>query len=430
MREQTMMKINAIALAIFAMLLSLTGGALAEGHTPTVAILSFGTLPATDAVKDGLIDLLASHGYLNEDERAVLGERQDLQGERIRIFWRDADFHFPDASLIVDSALDLDVDVLVTISTPMTQLAVNATSELESPPAVIFTSVYNPYVAGIAESPCIKPAHVTGASTETPYDQIVGLLRVQAPRMRTIGAIYNPAEFSSVYGAQVIAEIGTAMGYAVELATAIDLADVALAGETLASKGVEAILIPLDNMVHRGLPALRSVAGDNDILLYTPTSEGAYFGASIGAGPSTFYRRGIYAGHILVAHLRGEVDIASVAISSSLGIGMSVNYDAAEEQNVIIAEQVADWAGFVIEDGVLSMTLEDIMRMDDHSELIAMVAAVRADGSLEIDSVLTDFVDALEMPDHSGQTVDFIAELACTPERIAEERVELADASE
>ena len=364
MREKTMMKINAIALAIFAMLLSLTGGALAEGHHPDGGDSEFGTLPATDAVKDGLIDLLASHGYLDDDERAVLGERQDLQGERIRIFWRDADFHFPDASLIVDSALDLDVDVLVTISTPMTQLAVNATSELESPPAVIFTSVYNPYVAGIAESPCIKPAHVTGASTETPYDQIVGLLRVQAPRMRTIGAIYNPAEFSSVYGAQVIAEIGTAMGYAVELATAIDLADVALARRDFGEQRRRGDSNSLgQHGASRAARAAQRRWRQRHPVVYADIRGRIFWREHRRWSPRPFIGAAFTPGHILVAHLRGEVDIASVAISSSLGIGMSVNYDAAEEQNVIIAEQVADWAGFVIEDGVLSMTLEDIMRM-------------------------------------------------------------------
>ena len=421
------MKVRIIAILLAALLLSLTGGVLAQASNPTVAIVSFGTLPATTVVKDGVIDVLRAHAYLTDEERAALADRQDLAGENINILWRDANFELTDASLIIDSVLDIGVDALLTISTPMTQLAVNATSELEAPPAVIFTSVYNPFVAGIAQSACIKPAHVTGVSTDTPYDQIMGLLRMQAPQMRVIGTIFNPAEIGSHYGAQAIAATGTAMGFQVEQAAAPSLSDVGLAAEALVNKGVQAIVTPLDNLVHRALPLLSAIADENDIMLYAPTSEGVYFGASIGAGPSVFYRRGVNAGHILAAHLGGSVDIGSVAISSGLGMGIGINLDAAAAQNVTVAEQILDWAGFVIADGELRMSLEDMQRMTNPEELQAMVGAVRAEGSLTVAPELGEFVDALAAPDFAALTADYVAELACTPERIAEEEAELAD---
>ena len=55
----------------------------------------------------------------------------------------------------------------------MTQAALNATNDLDDPPTIFFADVYNPREAGIAEAPCVKPAHVTGLMSATKYEDIV-----------------------------------------------------------------------------------------------------------------------------------------------------------------------------------------------------------------------------------------------------------------
>ncbi len=127
--------------------------------------------------------------------------------ESIRIICGDAGFDLPTANVSVGSTLDHDVDVLVTISTPMTQIAVNATLDMDDPAPVLFTSVTEPYHAGIADSPCIKPDHVTGSRTATSYSYVFSALQMQQPDVGMAGTIFDPGDSSGAYGAGRIIEL-------------------------------------------------------------------------------------------------------------------------------------------------------------------------------------------------------------------------------
>ena len=98
----------------------------------------------------------------------------------------------------MEQALDEGADVLVTLSTPVTQAAVHVTSEMDSPPAVLFSSVSHPYDAGIADAACLKPAHVTGLQSITPYDDILSLLQTQSAEISAPLARYTAPQRSEV----------------------------------------------------------------------------------------------------------------------------------------------------------------------------------------------------------------------------------------
>ena len=123
------------------------------------------------------------------------------------------------------------------LSTPMTQAAINATSDMDIPPAIIFAAVFNAAAAGIAESACEKPAHVAGAEASTPYEEVLPLLLVQDPDLQTIGTIFNPAEASSVAGAEAIVAAGENLGLNVEQTSVTGMADLRAATQSLANKG-------------------------------------------------------------------------------------------------------------------------------------------------------------------------------------------------
>ena len=130
-------------------------------------------------------------------------------------------------------------------STPVTQAAINATLDMDDPPVVIFGSVYNPYAAGIAEAPCVKPAHVSGVESVTLYDEIVPLLLLQNPDIQKVGTVYSSTEASGRLGAQAIVEVAGSLGLAVEQAAVTAISDLAPAAEGLVAKGVEALLISI-----------------------------------------------------------------------------------------------------------------------------------------------------------------------------------------
>ena len=141
--------------------------AAAADDTPTVAILYFGDSPSIERASGAILDVLQSYGYLSAEENNTLEEGSDFQGERINIIWGDAGYDIPTVSIMVDSALDQEPDVLVTLSTSVTLVAVNATLDMDEPLPVLFTAVHNPFEAGIAEAACIKPANVTGTEIVT-----------------------------------------------------------------------------------------------------------------------------------------------------------------------------------------------------------------------------------------------------------------------
>ena len=117
--------------------------------------MRFGALPSLDITEGAVLDLLESYGYLTPEENRILEERRNHQGENVNIIWGDAGFDYPTISIMVEDALDQGADVLVTLGTPVTLVAVNTTLGMDDPPAVLFTSVHNPRVSltRLASSP-------------------------------------------------------------------------------------------------------------------------------------------------------------------------------------------------------------------------------------------------------------------------------------
>ena len=396
-----------------------------DGEKSTVALLRFGVLPAVEAVELGILEVLLANGFIDEAEKAALAAHNNLENDKLNLFWGDAGYDLATASLMVEDAIDQGADVIIAISAPVAQLALNATSDMESPPAIIFTSVYDPVASGLAQAPCLKPDHVTGVGTSVPYDEVLGLLMLQDRRIRTIGVIYNPAESSSVAGAEAISQFGGAYGMTVETAAAPTLPDVSLAAEALVEKGIHAFVVPLDTLTMSALPAIVSVANDNELLVLASTPEGAFFGAAIGAGPAPFFRRGVQAGYILAGRLNGDVDISTMGVNTYTARGLGVNLDAAAQQAVDINEQIIDFAGFVIEEGELRMSVEDMNRMDFTEELRVMAEVVMAEGSLAVAQEVQDFTAGLAPFDYAAAGAEYLASNTCTPEMIAEQQAEL-----
>ena len=160
-------------------LLMLAAPALAQDEKPTIAFLRYaGTAPVAEAT-EGILDSLEAYGYLTSAERAALNESFDLNGENINLLYRDAGFDLPSVNLMVEEVIDKGADALVTITTQVAQIAVNATRDMEDPPAILFSLVTTPFTAGIAESSCIKPAHVAGTQPVLSFADYVPLVLVQ-----------------------------------------------------------------------------------------------------------------------------------------------------------------------------------------------------------------------------------------------------------
>lgn len=376
--------------SILFLLLMLPLAAQAEDK-PTIAILRFGLLRTFDVTEGAILDVLESYGFISSEENGILHTRQDLEGEKVNIIWGAADFDLPTANAMLNAILDEEPDVLMTITTTVTQMAINATRDMEDPPIIIFTSVYNPYEAGIIESACDKPAHVTGSLSATPYEDVMSLLLEHNPAIRTIGTIFNSSEAAGVVGVGEIARIGEALGLTVLQAAVTRIDEVNLAVEGLVEKGVDAFVMPIDLRTGAAaLPIVVNLGNEYGIPVFHPILFSIYFGATVSSGFYHYYAQGENVGIMLAAYLNGELDVAATAVNEQSGSAIGVNLDMAGMQGIEISEEIIKRADAVIAEGEATIS----ERVD--AELRSQGAIIPLDERLASDQA-------------------YLAKLACNP---------------
>lgn len=416
-------------------LLLIPMAAAQDDKKPTIGILRFGTITGLTLTEYGILEALELYDFISAEERAQMAEYQDLEGEKVNIIWGNANFDISSINLILEDMLDQDVDALVTISTPVTQAAVNVTSNMDDPPAVLFTAVYSPYKSGIADSSCIKPDHVTGVETRTPYENIISLLLLQNPDMKKIGIIYSSLETSGVFGAEEVSEISESLGLTIESIAVSFIPDIPLAAEGLIAKGIEAFLIPMDTMTTRGLPLLVQTATTNNVPIFHSTLGGIFSGATVSAGSTLYYLRGVNLGYILAAHLNGELDIATAGIQASDFMYVGINMNMARAQNIEISEALMAEADVVLEAGG-GFRVAALSRMGGQAtitiaeEFRVLVDILGRSGQFPISPEIAAFLERLPPYDYEAGGEAFLESILCTPERIAEEQAELDASSE
>ena len=374
-----------------------------EAEKPVIAMMNFGYSAGQTLATKGAFDVLQAYGYFNEEERAVLDAGEDLMGENITIFWRNAGSDTPTANIMVEDAIDRGVDAMLIVTTQVTQIAVNATSGLDDPPAIMFSLVGSPYFAGIADAPCIKPSHVGGSQYHLPYAKAVGVIPLWNPDVKTIGVIVAPGEPISVSGARSLTRAAEDLGLTVEVANVVTLSDLNLATEALVNRGVEALINPISSIILSGTTLLQGLTAEYGIPLFGIFPYHVYNGATVAAGFNNVYGEGVIQSQMLVAHLNGDMDISQVSINQTKSFGIAINLDSAKAQGVEIPADLLAMADFVIEDGVSS-----------------------SGATVELPEVATTLPE-MSVEDRRAADLAFLETLRCTDEIIAEQRAELED---
>ena len=373
----------------------------ADGEdNPTIAFLRYRHSSGSNTTVAGIWDMFQAYGLIDKSERDSLDVEEDIEGEHINVFFKNAGGDLPTANIMVEDALDRGADVMLTVSTPVSIIAAKAAQEMDEPPLIFFSLVSTPYTGGIASSPCIKPPYIAGTHVRQPYDLIVPLVQVQNPDISTIGTFVNEAESNSVDGSAEIAAAAETLGLEVEVAAIVEAADIPVATQALLDKGVEAIVYAGAYLESFGVSAMASVAVDYGVPTYGPPQQMAVDrGGTVGAGFKDYYREGVIVARMLIGHLNGTLDISTIGINSTPSLGVAINLDAAREAGIDISNELLEMADFVIVN-------EQSTATDVRPSLPEMT-----------------------LEERKADDAAFLAELECTPERIAEEQAAL-DAAE
>ncbi len=375
-----------------------------DDDKPTVAFLKWGDSSNVALAEKAMLDMLEAYGFINPAERALLNEEQSIEGENINIIYGDALFDRIEANVIIDKALDRGADILVTFTTQMTQIAYYAIRDFLDPPKLIFTVASGPYITGVADAPCVKPDFVIGTRPVTNYEDIVPLLLMQDPDMKVAGAIYSPQQRASEVGVARMQAIGESLGLTIEAESIVVTPDLYQAVENLADKGAEAIIIPI--FTFQGFNLLLSLSHDYGLPVVFSAPQNAYRGGTIGGGFFGLYKQGLIAANMLVAHLNGDIDIATTSIYESDDFAFAVNLDAADLQDVEVSQALLDGAAYIVEDG----------------ETAQGVTAQYP----EVEITLPD----MPLAERRRSDLEFLAALECSPQMIAEQQAALDAAAE
>ena len=318
-----------------------------DEDNPTVAILRYGgAAEETTFSEYGVLDMLQARAIFG-GRAPIAGYAPGLGGREYRHLLGRRRLGSGDRQLMVDDALGREADVLITVTTPVTRAALNATADMDEPPPLLFASVFNPLEAGIAQPVCDKPAHATGSEIRAPYERALAVLMEQNPNLSVIGVISSSSEISGITGAAQISALAQAQGIDVERTAVISLPDFPLAARSLADAAVEAIIAPIDAVTAQALPSSARSQREWHPLSLSGAGRGLswrYLRRRLHAA----LRAGLALGRLLTGVLDGELDTATTGIRVFSGESHSVNLDAAAEQGIAIASALINSADIVV----------------------------------------------------------------------------------
>ena len=290
--------------------------------------------PALNAVRQGVIDVLAEAGY--------------VEGENVEYILGNAQGDFSVAMSIAQNFLAQGVDLVVSIATPTSQAAVQVFKDTSVP--VVFSAVTDPVGAGLTGYP-----NVTGTSDMIDVASDLALLKELVPGLTKVGMVYNPGEANSAILTDMAKDAGEDLGLEIVAAAAENTAAVPLAAQSLIGR-VQAIYITTDNTVVSALESVVDVAKSQRIPLLVADPSSLERGALVCTG-FDYYDHGRMTGELVLKILQGASP-ADLPVEYQKGTQLWLNLDMAEEIGFSFPQAIKEKATgllfggrrFVIED--------------------------------------------------------------------------------
>lgn len=145
------------------------------------------TCMAEKEIQIGITQII-EHPSLDAARKGLEKALQENLGKKVKIEYQSAQGDFGTAQLIAKSYVNSKKDVIVAISTPSAQAALNATKQIP----IVYTAVTEPKIAGLSGK------NITGTTDMSPLEEQLNLLKYLLPKAKKVGFLYNPSEQNSV----------------------------------------------------------------------------------------------------------------------------------------------------------------------------------------------------------------------------------------
>jgi putative tryptophan/tyrosine transport system substrate-binding protein len=259
----------------------------------TIAVTQVTAHPALDAVREGFKHQLESQGF--------------REGENLKIIYENAYGNIATANQIAYKFMSSEADVVLAITTPSAQAMVSASKDKTVP--IVFSAVTDPMGASLINSFETPGEHITGTVDLPPLkDQLALMQQTMGKKILKVGVVYNSGEANSVFQVNAIKELSAK--YNIQITTkVVDNSTKVLAAVQSLIPHVDAMYVPLDNIMAAAFPSVVNLCLNNDlgrkIPVFASDPEGVRQGALATIG-FTHYQEGMLAGRIVSRILAGE----------------------------------------------------------------------------------------------------------------------------
>ncbi len=219
----------------------------AQAEDRRVAIASLGPHPVLQSVVDGFKEGLASEGF--------------EEGAGVEFVYQDTNFDPSLAAQVLTALEASDPEVLLTVTTPITQASRRAIRDKSLP--IVFAPVTDPVDAGLVESWERGSDRFVGASNLQDMDTVIDKAKMILGDVASMGILFNPGDANdrvNVTYAEAAAERAGIALRAVSVETTNDIPN-----RVEALKGVDFIYLIPSSMLQPALAAVAASARRNGI---------------------------------------------------------------------------------------------------------------------------------------------------------------------
>ncbi len=323
--KKLLKKIGIVAMLAAVTALGLTGcgGSSGDEDVIKVGLVQLVEHTSLDQIRESIIDRLEEEGYVD--------------GENISIDYQNAQNEQSNLQTICQGFVADDVDVIIAITTPATQAAMNVTDEIP----IVFSAVTDPIASEVVSDLENPGGNVTGTSDIVSAEQIMGLAEEITPGYETIGALYNSSETNSVAVVEDLKEYAAANGLEVEEAAVTNASEIQQAAQSLAQK-CDIVFSPTDNTVASSIATANQVFIEAGVPFYVGADSMVKDGALATYGIN-YQVLGQETADMVIEIINGA-DPAEMPVRTMEDMEVYINSQTAADMGIDIPQAVLDRA--------------------------------------------------------------------------------------
>lgn len=252
-------------------------------------------------VQVGVIQVI-EHPALDQTRSGILKTLSKELGQNVRFKYESVQGNPGLATQVVQQMVGQKVDVIVTLGTMPSQIAVQGTKDSQIP--VFFASVTDPLEARLVKNLKKPEGNVTGVSNYVDTQRQFAFFQKLFPRLKSIGMVYNPGEPNSTKLLREAQKAAQKMGWILRTAPASKSSDVGTATESLGGK-VGAFFVNNDNTALAAFKTVCQVALKYKVPAFVSDVDCMDLGATAALGANQ-YKLGAQVARQILKYLKGS----------------------------------------------------------------------------------------------------------------------------